>query len=64
MENQLNLLSIKNASLRFGVSQSFLKRLIASKRLTRYKIGKKTLVSANQFEEIAVPDSDQSIIEK
>ena len=57
METQnLNLRTVKKASLETGASQSFLKQLLREEKLTRYKVNSATYVSLVEFEKIATPN--------
>ena len=57
----LRLRTIKRASEETGTSQSFLKMLLRTKRLRRYKINSATFLSLAEFEKVALPDPTQSI---
>jgi len=52
-EKNLNLRTLKRASLETGASYSFFKQLIREGKLKRYKVNSATYVSLSEFEILA-----------
>lgn len=52
-----NLRTIKVLHREIGISQSKTKQLLREGKLTRYKIGRNTYVSIDEFENLAQPQA-------